>query len=144
LSQLVLDASVAVKWVIPSAGEPLTEEAKRLLLRHANGEFDFVVPDVFWAEFANVLWKGARRGRWNRADAEKAAKDMQARDFVTVSSLFLLSDALEIAFASDRGIFDCLYVSLAVESRTDLITADERLANALAARFPVKWLGAFA
>jgi predicted nucleic acid-binding protein len=29
-----------------------------------------------------------------------------------------------------------------VQSKCDLITADERLANALAARFPVKWLGA--
>jgi hypothetical protein len=29
-----------------------------------------------------------------------------------------------------------------MQSKSDLITADERLANALAARFPVKWLGA--
>jgi hypothetical protein len=32
---------------------------------------------------------------------------------------------------------------LAVQSKADLVTADERLANALAAHFPVKWLGAF-
>jgi predicted nucleic acid-binding protein len=30
-----------------------------------------------------------------------------------------------------------------VQSGAELITADERLANALAARFPVKWLGSF-
>jgi predicted nucleic acid-binding protein len=29
-----------------------------------------------------------------------------------------------------------------MQSKSELITADERLANALAARFPVKWLGA--
>jgi predicted nucleic acid-binding protein len=40
-----------------------------------------------------------------------------------------------IAFAYDRSVYDCLYVALAVQSKTDLITADERLANALAARF---------
>ena len=33
-------------------------------------------------------------------------------------------------------------VALAVESRAQLITADEKLANALAAHLPVKWLGA--
>jgi predicted nucleic acid-binding protein len=31
---------------------------------------------------------------------------------------------------------------LAIQSKTELITADERLANALAAHLPVKWLGA--
>jgi predicted nucleic acid-binding protein len=31
---------------------------------------------------------------------------------------------------------------LAIQSKSQLITADERLANALAAYLPVKWLGA--
>jgi hypothetical protein len=30
-----------------------------------------------------------------------------------------------------------------MQSKSELITADERLANALAASLPVKWLGAF-
>jgi predicted nucleic acid-binding protein len=34
-----------------------------------------------------------------------------------------------------------LYVALAVTLKTELITADEKLANALAGYFPVKWLG---
>jgi predicted nucleic acid-binding protein len=143
LITLVLDASVAVKWAFPDAGEPLTSEALRLLQRYKNGEVDFVVPDVFWADLANVLWKGVRRGRWTRSDAENTVADFTARDFTTVSSNALVPEALRIAFAYDRNIYDCLYAALAVEARVDLITADERLANALAARFPVKWLGAF-
>lgn len=139
---LVLDASVAVKWAMPLAREPFTEESLRLLKRYADGEVGFVVPDVFWAELGNVLWKGTRQGRWRQDEAKAVAADMQARDFKTVSSLVLLDEALRIAFAHDRAVYDCLYVALAVQSKTDLITADERLANAFAARFPVKWLGA--
>jgi predicted nucleic acid-binding protein len=142
LITLVLDASVAVKWAMPLAREPFTEESLRLLKRYADGEVGFVVPDVFWAELGNVLWKGTRQGRWRQDEAEAVAADMQARDFKTVSSLVLLDEALRIAFAHDRAVYDCLYVALAVQSKTDLITADERLANAFAARFPVKWLGA--
>jgi predicted nucleic acid-binding protein len=143
LNTLVLDASVAVKWAMPSAGEPLTDESLRLLKRYVDGEVEFIVPDVFWAEVANVLWKGARQRRWRQNEAEAVAADMKARDFATVPSLILLPEALRIAFAYDRPVYDCLYVALAVQSKTDLITADARLANALAARLPVKWLGAF-
>ena len=142
MNAVVLDRSVAVKWAIPVAREPLTDESLRLLRRYVNGEIEFIVPDVFWAEVGNVLWKGTRQNRWRQDEAESVAADMQARDFTTVPSLMLLPEALKIAFAHDRAVYDCLYVALAVQSKTDLITADERLANALAARFPVKWLGA--
>jgi len=143
LNQLVLDASVAIKWAMPSAGEPLTDEALRLLRRYVGGELEFIVPDVFWAELGNVLWKGTRQRRWRQDEAEAVAADMRARDFATVPSGVLLSEALRIAFAHDRAVYDCLYAALAVQSRSELITADEHLANALAAHLPVKWLGAF-
>ncbi len=140
---VVLDASVAVKWIIPPAGETLTAESSRLLKRYANGEIDFIVPDVFWAEVGNVLWKGVRQRRWAQSIAESASAEMSLQKFFTVSSRSLLSEALKIAFAYERSVYDCLYVALAIQFNTDMITADERLANALAARLPVKWLGAF-
>jgi predicted nucleic acid-binding protein len=143
LRTLVLDASVAVIWAVPAALEPLHDEALQLLGRHRDGEFNFVVPDFFWAEVGNVLCKGARRKRWSSDDAEKAVVEMQAQDFVTVASYPLVQRALKIALGNGQAVYDCLYVALAAESNSDLITADERLANALAARFPVKWLGAF-
>lgn len=139
----VLDASVAVKWAVPSAKEPLTQESLQLLKRYTRGEINFIVPDVFWAEVGNVLWKGVRQRRWAQSVAELAASDMRRRNFFTVSSLELLDEALEIAFANDRSLYDCLYVALAIQFQTEMITADERLANALAARLPVKWLGAY-
>jgi predicted nucleic acid-binding protein len=143
VNTLVLDASVAIKWAIPSALEPLTDESVRLLKRYIDGEIEFMVPDIFWAELGNVLWKGARQRRWLRTEAEVVMNEMKARDFTTVSSQALLPEAMTIAFAHDRAVYDCLYVALAVQAKSELITADERLANALAARFPVKWLGAF-
>ena len=128
---------------MPSAREPLTDESVQLLKRYTDAEVEFIVPDVFWAEVGNVLWKGTRQRRWRQAEAEAVAADMRARDFATVSSLILMPEALRIAFAYDRSIYDSLYVALAVQSKAELITADERLANALAAHLPVKWLGAY-
>jgi len=144
LTALVLDASVAVKWVLPSAKETLTTESLQLLKLYIDGAVNFIVPDIFWAEVGNVLWKGVRQRRWPQALAERAVRDVRDRGFFTVSSLGLLPEAIKIAFAHDRSVYDCLYVALAIQYKIEMITADERLANALAARLPVKWLGAFA
>lgn len=144
MTAFVLDASVAVKWVIPSANEALSAESLRLLRRYVAGEIDFVVPDIFWAEIGNVLWKGARQQRWSRTLAEGAASGMKDRNFLTISTQILLPAALKIALLYDRSVYDAMYVAAAIQFKIEMITADERLANALAASLPVKWLGAFA
>jgi predicted nucleic acid-binding protein len=142
MTQFVIDASVAVKWFLPPSGEPLAVEALRLLAGYAKGQSRFAVPDLFWAECANILWKAVRQGRWTRHAAEKAILALKDRSFPTTSSHDLLEEAFSIAATFDRTVYDSLYVALAVRLKADMVTADERLANALAAHLPVKWLGA--
>lgn len=136
----VLDASVAAKWFLPGAGESLVEEAFQLLRRHTDQEVEFTAPDLFWAELGNVLWKAVRLGRWSAADAVAALQDMRGKKLVTVPAEDLIENALAIALAAERSVYDSLYIALAVQSGGELVTADERLANAVAARWPVKWL----
>ena len=143
MTSLVLDANVAAKWMLPAKGESLRAEAYRLLDAYGVGAVDLVVPDVFWAECGKILWKAVRQNRFSKVEAELALISMISRGIPTVSSKKLLPDAVAIAFDFNLTIYDCLYVALAVQTKKDLITADERLANPLAARFPVKWLGAF-
>jgi predicted nucleic acid-binding protein len=137
----VIDASVAAKWVLPASGETLTGEALKLLKRYAAGELRFVVPDLFWSELAHILWKAVRQERLRVVSAESALQAMRDRSFPTVSSHTLLVEAFAIATAFDCAVYDALYVALAINSKSQLVTADEGLANALAAHLPVKWLG---
>jgi predicted nucleic acid-binding protein len=139
---LVLDASVAAKWFLPRADEGLVDEAFDLLRRHAEGEIEFTAPDLFWAEFGNIMWKAVRLGRWSSEAAARALQLMQEQRLSVVQTLDLIEDALSIALASGRTVYDSLYIALAVQSGSELVIADERLANAVAARLPVKWLGA--
>jgi predicted nucleic acid-binding protein len=60
----------------------------------------------------------------------------------TVASRDAVPEALQLALTHGATVYDSLYIIVALHARADLITADERLANATAARFPVKWLGA--
>ena len=99
MNTFVVDGSVAAKWVLPTAAETLTPEALRLLKGYSSGEIRFLVPDLFWAEFANILWKAVRQGRWPQISAELAVRAMRDRNFPTVSSLTLLEEAFVIASA---------------------------------------------
>lgn len=138
---LVLDASVAAKWFLPAANEPLSDEAFALLKRYTDGQIRFLVPDLFWAEFGNVLWKAVRQERCIQSSAELAITGLQERALPTIPSSQLLPEAYKLAVLYNRTVYDSLYVVAALVSKAQFVTADERLANALAAHLPVKWLG---
>ncbi|MGA8221530.1 MAG: type II toxin-antitoxin system VapC family toxin [Candidatus Acidiferrales bacterium] len=140
---VVVDASVAAKWVLPSNLEPYSESALLLLNNYAQGQLDIVVPDLFWAEIGNVLWKAARTRRLTLAEAKTGLGMVADKRFQTVPSLSLLDSALEIAIEFGRSFYDCLYVALAETSGAELVTADEKLVNVLGRRFPLKWLGSY-
>jgi predicted nucleic acid-binding protein len=142
VSPLVIDVSVAAKWCLGETRESLVPEALDLLDQYINNQIEFVIPDFFWAELGNVLWKAVRVGRCSRIAAEIGLFEMKQRRLPTVPSETLAESALDIAINFNRSVYDSLYVALAVRSGSQVITADERLANALAAHLPVKWLGA--
>ena len=143
VESFVLDASVAAKWILPRIGEPLFEEADKVLGDFVEGNIAIIVPDLFWVEMGSVLWKAVRTRRISADSAHTALRQLIERDLPTFSSAPLLERALELALTYERTIYDCVYVALAVNSRFSLITADERLANALGTRFPIRWLGAW-
>jgi predicted nucleic acid-binding protein len=140
LTSYVLDAGVAAKWFLPAAGEPLSAEALRLLRFYAKGQVGLLVPDLFFPEFSNIFWKAERRGRCTAATADSAVSEILRGGFPTFPTSPLIQPAVRIARAFNRSVYDCIYVALAVETITHLVTADEKLANAVPG-MPVTWLG---
>jgi predicted nucleic acid-binding protein len=142
MTPTVVDASVAVKWCLPARDESLVSEAGKLLASYRTGAEQFLVPDLFWLEVANALWKAVWK---QKIDSETAARSFRAVSDLkipTISSVDLVPQALQLAVTHRRTVYDSVYVALALRVKANLITADERLANALAAHLPVKWLGA--
>ena len=142
MSLFVLDVSVAAKWLLPAVQEPLVEQANRLLAEETEGSADFIVPDLFWPEIGNVLWKAARRERITPTQAEESLTTALSWAFDTIPSRQLLKRALEIGLKHQRSFYDSVYLALAISQQIEFITADDRLANAVAPHLPVKWLGA--
>jgi len=138
MSLLVVDASVGIKWFVP---EVLSPEA--LALRHAG--HDLHVPNFFEVEIANIVWKKHRRGELNRVDAEDIVTQLVLLPLTRHAESPLLASALDLAVQSQRTVYDCLYLALAKQLGGVMMTADEKLVNALAAtRWAslVVWLGA--
>ena len=141
MNGFVLDASVAAKWVLPAEQEPHVDRAESILCGFTDDTVKLVVPDLFWPEIGNILWKACRLGRISPGVAEKAMATLSGLSIPTYPVRGLLADALRMALRYNRTIYDCVYVALAIESNCTFLTADERLANAVAAYFPVRWLG---
>jgi predicted nucleic acid-binding protein len=139
--QLVLDASTAAKWLLPADGEDLIPEARNLLIAHERGHVEFFVPDLFWIEVASAVGKAIRRRRLSPEHGAGLVRDLLAYDLETLPSRTLIERAFAIASTHNCSVYDCIYVALAEEAGCDMITADERLVNALGSRFPVRWLG---
>ena len=143
MTACVVDANVAVKWLLPAAGEDLIDEANRLLGLHVKHTLHLIAPDLILPEIGNVLVKAVRRGRISQADAEHSLRRFSDLDLEIVPADTLLVKALQIAATGNRSFYDSLYVALAITAKIELITADERLVKALGSRFPIRWLGVF-
>jgi predicted nucleic acid-binding protein len=138
----VLDASVAAKWLLPPDAEQLSDRATEWLQALRARDLLFVVPDLFWSEIGNILWKAARSNRLSSDAAAAAFTSTRDLGIRTIPSMNMLSSAFKIAVAFQRSFYDSVYLALAESTGHPLLTADERLANAVAAYLPVRWLGA--
>jgi len=115
---LIVDSSIAVKWV---ADEPGSDRARALFLSD-----ECWAPALIMAEVGNAMWKKHRAGI---VTAEQAAAALRALpDRVR---LFAMDDlaprAFELAATMDHPIYDCFYLALAERERCAMVTADERL-----------------
>jgi predicted nucleic acid-binding protein len=133
VTDLVIDASVAIKWVIEEAG---TREALALR-RHR-----LFAPELLIAECANVLWKKTRRSELTPGEAGVAARLLQRADIELAPMRALLGPATELATALDHPAYDCMYLALAESLSCDLVTADYKLSvKPLPAGYTSKVLG---
>jgi len=120
---MIVDASVAVKWVVPETGSDL---AVALLGR------DLWAPSLWLAEAANALRKKCLRGEIDEAEARSRAQDLMDAPVEPIELPLLLPAAMRMAAELGHPLYDCLYLAAALLRDTTLITADRRFAAKVA------------
>lgn len=132
-TELIIDSSVAIKWLTK---EVLDNEANDVLVRWGSNEFVCLAPDILFAEVGNILWKKHRQGIMSSGQIDYGLKQFMAYPFVVVASTELIEPAMKIAILHDRTFYDSLFLALAQAQKCPLVTADDRLANAVAPHIP--------
>jgi predicted nucleic acid-binding protein len=128
-----LDASVAMKWVLP---EPDTPKAVRLRNEFRQGLHRLIAPDVFVPEVAHGLTKAERRGVIRIGVAERRMLNVINCLPDLYPSLRLVRRAIQISSQARIAVYDCFYVALAEREGCELVTADQKLINSLQPTFP--------
>ena len=123
---IVIDASVALKWVLD---EPGKEAADALL------DEELIAPALWLLEAANALWKRAQRGEISAEQAKERLAELYNAPVTTTAIEDDLPAAADLACALGHPVYDCLYLTVAIRENSYVVTADRRF-HAVVGRSP--------
>lgn len=120
MTELVVDASVAIKWYVR---EEDSEIAHRILVSPPR----LHAPALLGVELANGLWKNWRKKLVTIEQAGEAIASIDRTIGAWRETETLLEAALKLSFDLDHTVYDCLYLALARQLNAVCVTADKRL-----------------
>ncbi len=120
--RLVVDASVAIKWLLDEVGSP---HAHHFLSRFRTGEDELIAPDLIVSEVGNALRSAAALRKRIPPDVVAAVfADFLRIGVPTRSAAETAQRTLDLALRHDATDYDAAYVALALEEGIPLLTTD--------------------
>ena len=127
MSAFVLDASVAITWLLDDEENPLAEAARWRIVD--GGAF---VPQIWHLEIRNALLVAERRRRISAQGAVTRLRSLKELPIYTDTEPDLES-AVELARGHHLAIYDAVYLDLARRRNEALATLDTALVRAATA-----------
>lgn len=128
----VLDASVALNWLLANGTPATNAYAAKVLTAMTSDDTTGVAPVIWWLEIANVIAKAENKQAINEAQAESFLELLSglgiAPDTATVGKA--LTDTLQIARRYRLSSYDASYLELALRAGLPLATLDDDLRKA--------------
>ena len=126
MKRFVLDASVALRWLLDHPVSPYAERVKQLLIKGARA----TVPALWHLEMSNGLAVAERRSILSPANIDRALLHIEqivSQRLDTSSAFVSTRQSLATARAFKLSAYDAVYVDLARHEKLPLATLDERL-----------------
>jgi predicted nucleic acid-binding protein len=133
MDYVVVDSSVAIKWLVV---EPYSAEAHRILDGYRTGALTLLAPDLINAEMGNIVWKKHLFQGMGAADAQMIIDVFRTLPLTLTPTATLLEDAYRLAVTHQRSVYDAMYLALSLREKCRLVTANEKLVNAIGKVFP--------
>jgi predicted nucleic acid-binding protein len=117
MNEVVLDASVVLKW-FRADGESRVTEARQLREQFEAGQLGVLAPPLLWLEVLNVV---GRSWRWTAPQLEDLATLVADLGFELVEA-----ELPFVAYWTERGLtaYDAAYVGVAAQTGAQLVTDD--------------------
>jgi predicted nucleic acid-binding protein len=125
MATLVIDASVAVKWIV---SETNSQRASTLL---TSGDL-LSAPSVIQLEVGAALSRHVRTGALNATQARSDLAGLKRFFSGIIPSSVLVDAAFELSLQTRHPLYDCIYLALAVRESTVVVTADAKFVKKLA------------
>ncbi len=122
------DYSVNIKQFIP---DPLSPKVKKLFSLLTTTNAQFFVPDLFYIESTNILWKYVKAGQYKGEDAVIDLANLKQLPLQIISTTELMESAFLIATNYQISAYDACYVALSEKVNATLLTLDRKLVNSL-------------
>jgi predicted nucleic acid-binding protein len=120
--EIVLDASVAVDWLLPGPSSPTALAFVRQGARR-------IAPDLIFAEFASAAIKFVRRGLTPTGVARDAVERLPRLIDEIAPLGDLAGPGYDLATRHGFSAYDAVYLALAKQRGLVLVTADAKLAR---------------
>lgn len=124
MSTIIVDASVAVRWLVKLPFHPvacaLLSSANRLL-----------APDFLNAEVGSALTKLVRAKVLTQKEGLEAFEDFFRAPVHLLPTHPVADRAIKMALKSGQGFYDCLYLALAEAEKGRFATADGKFWKAM-------------
>jgi predicted nucleic acid-binding protein len=117
---LVVDASVALKWVLQEPDSPVAEALVRI-------EPELLVPDFWLVEATNVLWVQVRRKLLTPDEAREGLALLRTLIQPTpTAGMDLHEVSLEIGIEVNHSTYDTLYLAFAIAMGAEGVVTSDR------------------
>lgn len=126
METLIIDASVAVKWVVEEEGSQAAVDLR--------SRYRFASPELLIPECANILWRKTQRGELTPEEALLAARLLERSGVTYLSMSGLLERSTSLAIELGHPAHDCAYLAAVLQTSARFVTADKRLLRIIAGR----------
>jgi predicted nucleic acid-binding protein len=121
---IVLDASVAIKW-FNEKNEDYVENAIKIQDQKISGHLEIIVPDLFFLEVLNAFLTKSGFGPQEISTIQQALQKLDLKIIYPDNAIF--ENTVIIASASDLTIYDSLYIAVAGVYEAPLFTEDKKI-----------------